>query len=430
MTKPIGPICNLDCTYCYYLEKETLFAKNEKFRMADEVLETYIRKYIQAQPPSMSEVAFAWQGGEPTLLGLDYFKRVVELQAKHNDGRKITNALQTNGTLLDDDWCLFFKEHNFLIGISIDGPKELHDHYRVDKRNRSSFEEVIRGLELLKKHGTQFNTLTTVNRINSAHPLKVYHFLKEIGSRYPQFIPIVERKPNQETRNSGFDFALPPNPDKTIDNLPVTSESVIAEVYGQFLCTIFDEWVRHDVGTVFIQLFEDALSKWMGYGSSMCIFAPTCGSAMALEHDGKLYSCDHYVYPEYEIGNIMDSNIADLLESPAQKKFGQDKHDTLPEYCRSCDYLFACHGECPKHRFIKTPSGEAGLNYLCPAYKHFYAHIDPYMQTMVKLLHSKQPPPTIMKIIAEKEAAEALQQAGRNDPCPCGSGKKHKRCCG
>ena len=311
LAKPIGPICNLDCRYCFYLEKEKLYPNERQWRMSDEMLEEYIRQYIQDQP--VPEINFAWQGGEPTLLGMEFFRKVVELQQKYAGGRKISNALQTNGTLLDDEWCEFLAAHKFLIGLSIDGPRELHDQYRVDKRQKPTFDAVMRGLELLRKHKVDFNTLTVVNRANSQQPLEVYRFLKEIGSEFLQFIPLVERRASAQSKTPGFDFAEPPEPGHPGDpQSPVTEWSVEAKPYGNFLCVIFDEWVRQDVGRVFVQLFDAALGNWMELGSSLCVFAEKCGAALAIEHNGDLYSCDHYVYPKYHLGNILNQSLGGM----------------------------------------------------------------------------------------------------------------------
>ncbi|HTL30731.1 MAG TPA: anaerobic sulfatase maturase [Tepidisphaeraceae bacterium] len=427
MTKPIGPICNLDCKYCFYLEKEKLYPDEHKWRMSDEVLEAYIRQYIESQP--VPQINFAWQGGEPTLLGVDYFRKVVELQTKYSNGKRISNAIQTNGTLLDDEWCEFLARHQFLVGLSIDGPREVHDAYRVDKKQQPTFDDVIRGLELLKKHKAEFNTLTVVNRLNSQHPLKVYNFLKEIGSGFIQFIPLVERLPQLNLKIRGMDFAEPPV-HGTEENLPVTEWSLRPKDYGEFLVQIFDQWVRHDVGQVFVQLFDVALGNWMGVGSSLCVFAEKCGAALAIEHNGDLYSCDHYVYSQYHLGNILNHSLGEMVNSEQQTKFGSDKSDTLPNYCKTCEVRFACNGECPKHRFAHTPDGEAGLNYLCPAYKRFFNHIDPYMKMMAQLVNSKRPAAMIMEYFRQQEQRARVSNAGRNDPCPCGSGKKFKKCCG
>ena len=404
LTKPIGPICNLDCRYCFYLEKEKLYPNEGQWRMSDAVLEEYIRQYIQDQPAP--EIYFAWQGGEPTLLGVEFFRKAVALQRKYAGDKKISNALQTNGTLLDDEWCEFLAANKFLVGLSVDGPRELHDRYRLDKRQKPTFDAVMRGLELLKKHKTDFNTLTVVNRANSQYPLEVYRFLKEIGSEFLQFIPLVERRASTGAKALGFDFAEPPEPGHPNDQTsPVTEWSVEAKQYGIFLCAIFDEWVRRDVGRAFVQLFDVALGNWMGLGSSLCVFAEKCGAALAIEHNGDLYSCDHYVYPQYRLGNILNQSPGGMVQSKRQIKFGSDKFDTLPQYCRKCEVRFACNGECPKHRFIKTPEGEDGLNYLCPAYKQFFNYIDPAMRTMAQLLRNGHAAADIMEILANRTAA-------------------------
>jgi len=395
LTKPIGPICNLDCSYCFYLEKEKIYKGERIWRMSDEVLEEYVRQYIGSQPGV--EVHFAWQGGEPTLLGVGFFRQVVELQRRYCAGKRISNAIQTNGTLLDDEWCEFLTANGFLVGLSIDGPRSLHDVYRVDKQGKPTFDAVMAGLEMLKKHKAEFNTLTVVNRKNSRHPLEVYHFLKQIGSQFIQFIPLVERVADSQMKAGGYDFAAPPDPGKEDEaRSPVTEWSVGPAQYGQFLCEIFDEWVRRDVGTTFVQLFDVALGNWMGLGSSLCVFAEKCGAALAIEHNGDLYSCDHYVYPRYKLGNIMNQSLGEMVGSAAQTKFGNDKSDSLPAYCRKCEVRFACNGECPKHRFTKTPDGEDGLNYLCPAYKMFFNHIDKPMRVMAELLRNGHPAAAIM----------------------------------
>lgn len=405
LAKPIGPICNLDCKYCFYLEKENLYPGETSWAMSDEVLEAYIRRYIAAQDGA--EVYFAWQGGEPTLLGVEFFERVIDLERKHGHGKKVFNALQTNGTLLDDRWCEFFAKHGFLIGLSIDGPAEVHNRYRVNKGGENTFDAVMRGLGFLRKHGVEFNTLTVVHRANAGRPLEVYRFLKEIGSSFLQFIPLVERlAPAIEMSARGAKLSEPPVVGMMVEDSRVTEWSVEAEQYGHFLCTIFDEWVRHDVGKVFVQLFDVALQNWMGLGSSLCVFAEKCGAAMAIEHNGDLYSCDHYVYPRYKLGNVMNSGLREMARSPAQVKFGNDKLDTLPEYCRKCEVRFACNGECPKHRFLRTPDGEAGLNYLCEAYKRFFRHIDPYMRTMGELLRSGSEAERIMEILRDEEGVK------------------------
>ncbi len=428
MTKPVGPICNLNCTYCFYLEKEKLFGETEQFRMSDEVLEAYIRQYIEQQ--DVPEVSFAWQGGEPTLLGVDYFKKITTLQWKYANGKKVTNAIQTNGTLLNDKWGAFLAEHNFLVGLSIDGPPDLHDGYRVDKRDRPSSERVLHGLEILKKHKVEFNTLTVVHRKNSQEPERVYQYLKEIGSGYIQFIPLVERDADSVAKNLGLDLSLPPDLQRVERNRMVTDWSVLPEDYGEFLVKIYNAWVRQDVGKTFVQFFDVALGNWMGMSGALCVFSPTCGTAMALEHNGDLFSCDHYVYPKYKLGNIMNSSIREMVESKEQRKFGQDKLTKLPKFCRDCSVRFACHGECPKHRFLKTPQGEPGLNYLCAGYKRIFKHMQPTMEIMTQLLRSGRPAAEIMRIVAEKPGLAPTQPPKRNAPCPCDSGRKYAQCCG
>jgi len=397
LTKPIGPICNLDCKYCFYLEKEVLYP-GEKWAMSDEVLENYVRQYIESQPTET--VHFAWQGGEPTLLGVEFFERAVALQQKHAGGKKIENALQTNGVLLDDRWGEFLKANNFLIGISIDGPEHLHDIYRVDKGGQPTFGKVMRGLETLKRHGVEFNTLTTVHRGNEQHGLEVYRFLREVGSGFMQFIPIVERAAKVETPD-GLTLVAP----DFLERALVTPWSVDARNYGRFLTSIFDEWVRNDVGKVYVQIFDVSLGIWAGVGSTLCVFGETCGAALAIEHNGDLYSCDHFVYPQHKLGNIAEHTMREMVESPQQQKFGTDKRDTLPKYCRECEVKFACNGECPKHRFIKTPDGEAGLNYLCKGYKIFFKHIDPYMKFMALELLQQRAPANVMEWVKAQDAA-------------------------
>jgi len=392
MTKPIGPICNLDCKYCFYLEKEKLYPGTKTWAMPDEVLEQYVQQYIAAQPGD--EIHFAWQGGEPTLLGLNFFRRVVDLQQRHAGGKTIANALQTNGVLIDDAWGEFLAEHRFLVGVSIDGPRDLHDCYRVDKGQAPTFDRVMRGIAKLKQHNVDFNTLTVVHRRNSQHPVEVYRFLKEIGSGFIQLIPIVERR-----AASGSSDGLVLIKPSFGDAAEVTEWSVEPKAYGTFLSRIFDEWVKKDVGRVFVQLFDVALESWMGMDASLCVFKKTCGSALAMEHTGDLYSCDHFVYPENKLGNIMETALENLVDSPQQKAFGQAKSESLPRMCRTCEVRFACNGECPKHRFLTTPDGEPGLNYLCAGYKHFFKHIDPYMQFMAGELRAERPPANIMRFL-------------------------------
>jgi uncharacterized protein len=409
MAKPHGPICNLDCTYCYYLEKEKLYPKDGRdFRMRDDVLEAYIRQYIQAQPNE--HVSFAWQGGEPTLLGIPFFERVLELQRRYGNGRKIDNAFQTNGTLLDDCWGEFLARNRFLIGLSVDGPEEIHDTYRVDKGGKPTFARVMRGLGVLKKHGVEFNTLTVINRKNSHHALYVYRFLKQIGSRYLQFIPVVEQVAEQPEPN-GLVLIKPFARQKA----SVSDWSVDPLQFGKFLTSIFDEWVRHDVGRVFVQIFDVALESWSNVPQSLCVFAPKCGQAMALEHNGDLYSCDHFVYPENRLGNIFDTAMSSLVTSQQQMRFGNAKQTALPTDCRQCDVRFACNGECPKHRFTTTASGEYGLNYLCAGYKHFFHHIDPYMRFMADQLKQGRPPARVMEWVRLFNPQPPPQPSGRRD---------------
>ena len=390
MAKPTGPLCNLDCSYCFYLEKEKLYPGVRTWTMPADVLESYIRQYIESQPNDI--VSFAWQGGEPTLLGISWFQNVLELQQKYANGRRIENALQTNGITLDDAWGELLAANDFLVGISIDGPRELHDTYRVDKGQQPTFDQVMRGIGCLKSAGVRFNTLTVVNRKNSYHPREVYEFLKQIGSGYMQFIPVVERQSKEPTR--GGLVLLGPRQASASE---VTDWSVEPDAFGNFLCSIFDEWVRNDVGSYFVQLFDVTLELWLGMPPSLCVFSETCGNALALEHNGDLYSCDHYVYPENKLGNIMEEPLISLAAAQQQTAFGHAKRDSLPAYCRNCDVRFACNGECPKHRFVSTPDGEPGLNYLCAAYKKFFHHVAPYMEFMGRELLNRRPAARVME---------------------------------
>ena len=389
MAKPIGPICNLNCTYCYYLEKDNMYGGEKSFRMKDDVLESYVRQYIHSQVGPT--VSFVWQGGEPTLLGVPFFERVVELQSKYSAGRKIENALQTNGTLIDDQWGEFLARNEFLVGISIDGPEEIHDSFRVDKGGQPTHRLVMRGLDLLKRHGVEFNTLTVVNRKNASIPLEVYRFLKEVGSTYLQFIPIVEEIATEPDKN-GLRLLKPYARAET----DVSEWSVEPLQYGRFLQSIFDEWVRSDVARTFVNIFDVALESWMGMEQNLCVFARTCGSALAMEHNGDLYSCDHFVYPDNKLGNIMERSLSALATVPRQIRFGTAKDSGLPKDCIECDVRFACNGECPKHRFLKSASGEPGLNYLCAGYKYFFRHIDPYMSFMANELKHNRAPANVM----------------------------------
>ena len=433
LAKPTGAVCNLDCKYCFFLSKEMLYP-GSRFRMADELLETYVRQLLESHPDG--EVSIAWQGGEPTLMGLDFFKRSVDHAERHKrPGQTVSYTIQTNGTRLDREWSAFFKEHRFLVGLSVDGPRDLHDAYRVDKGGQGTFEQVMRGWESLGAYGVDVNILCTVHAANADHPLDVYRFLRDdLKTSFIQFIPIVERV-TAETRpvaNRGWgERGSDPRPLYRLEGNLVTERSVTAAQWGRFLIGVFDEWVRRDVGRMYVQMFDAALASWVGAPASMCIFAETCGGALALEHNGDLYSCDHFVEPRYLLGNIQQAHMLELIASDTQRQFGLAKRDTLPRYCRECPVRFACHGECPKDRFISTPDGEAGLNYLCAGYKAFFTHIDRPMRLMAGLLRSGDAPARVMQVLAAEEAerlSEACAKAGRNDPCPCGSGRKFKHC--
>jgi len=409
MVKPRGPICNLGCEYCYFLRKEELYP-GSGFRMSDELLESFTRQYIEAQ--RVPEVTFSWQGGEPTLMGLDFFRRAVALQAQYRrPGMEIANALQTNGTRLDDEWCRFFREQHFLIGLSLDGPQALHDRFRHDKGGQPTWARVMAGLRRLQAHGVDVNILATVNAANVEHPLETYHFLRdEAGVQFIQFIPIVER-----AEGGG-----------------VTSRSVSGVQYGAFLNAIFDEWLRRDVGQVYVQLFDVTLGLWVGEPAALCVHAETCGLAMVLEHNGDLYACDHFVDPAYRVGNILQRPLAELVGAEQQRRFGLAKRDALPRLCRECEVLRLCRGACPKDRLAHTPEGEPGLNHLCAGYKSFFTHTAPAMQAMARELSAGRPAANVMLRLNREEAAlaERFRRAGRNDPCPCGSGKKFKQCHG
>ncbi len=394
IAKPIGPVCNLDCRYCFYKEKEALFTKNNNCRMNNEVLETFIRKYIELQP--LSEVSFVWQGGEPALMGLDLYREAVRLQKKYAHGKQITNSLQTNGTLLDDDWCEFMARNNFLVGLSIDGPEDIHNYYRVDHSGGPTFEMVMRGLELLKKHGVEFNVLACATKQNAKRPLDVYRFFKEQGVRFIQFIPIVERQPDRAAEELGLRLAAPAAPEQEDTSPQVTEWSVEPAAYGDFLIKVFNEWVRRDVGSVFVMNFEWALASWVNGISPACTFSESCGRCLVMEHNGDVYSCDHYVYPAYRLGNILNDELEEMVESEKQIRFGLGKETNLPPRCRKCDVLFACHGDCPKHRFIKLREGQPKVSYLCEGYKRFFKHIAPYMKKIRQLIRQGRPAGMIM----------------------------------
>jgi uncharacterized protein len=386
MLKPRGPICNLDCGYCYYLAKEKLYPGSQ-FRMSDEVLAEFTRQYIEAQ--EVPEVTFAWQGGEPALMGLDFFQRAVALQQQYRKpGMRIDNAFQTNAVLLDEAWCRFFKRHRFLVGVSLDGPQELHDAYRVDKGGGPTFQRVMAGLALLKKHAVDYNVLVCVHAANAGHPLRVYRFLRdEVGAEFMQFIPIVERE-----RGSGSQKAI-----------RVTGRSVTGRQYGDFLIAVFDEWVRHDVGRVFVQSFDVALAAWLGQPPSLCVFQETCGQAMAMEHNGDLYACDHFVEPAHRLGNIQDVPLVNMVRSARQQRFGEAKREALPPVCQACPVRFACNGGCPKDRTLSTPGKQGRLNHLCEGYKAFFTHIDAPMQFMAAAIRARRPPSDIMRFLAKHE---------------------------
>jgi uncharacterized protein len=388
MLKPVGSKCNLDCDYCYYLEKENLYEKKNPV-MSEELLERFIKQYIESQ--TMPEIMFTWHGGETLMRPLSFYKRAVELQKQYAQGRHIDNSIQTNGTLLNDEWCKFFKENNFLVGISIDGPKEFHDEYRRDKMGRPSFHRVMRGIELLKKHEVEFNCLAVVNDYNVDYPLEFYNFFKEIGCQYIQFTPIVERI---RKNNSLLKLATAKQTEDEVDLAPYT---VPADKWGNFLCAVFDEWIKEDVGKIYIQIFDSTLANWVGEQPSVCTMAKTCGHAGAMEFNGDVYSCDHFVFPEYRLGNIYNKTLTSMMYSDEQMKFGNDKFDTLPKQCRECDFLFACYGECPKNRFIKDKYGNEGLNYLCQGYYKFFSHVAPYMDFMKKELQAQRPPANVMQ---------------------------------
>ena len=408
MVKTIGAICNLDCHYCYYLEKEELYPKGSNFRLDDKTLEEYIKQHISATPGET--VSFSWHGGEPTLLGVEFFRKAVAFQKQYLPAtKKIINGIQTNGTTIDDEWCEFLAKENFYIGLSLDGPRELHDHYRVTKGQKTTHKQVVQAFHMLRKAKVHVDLLCVVHDVNVKHPTQVYRYFKEIGGQYLQFLPLVE---------------------KTGDpNNPVHKRSVPSAAYGKFLNTIFDEWVRNDIGKVFIQLFDESVRPFLGMEHALCIYRETCGDVPVVEHNGDFYSCDHYVLPEYKIGNIHERPLAEMVDDAKQREFGQKKWTSLPKYCRDCEVLAMCNGGCPKDRIINTPDGEAGLNYLCAGLKGFFTHSKPYFQEFAKLVEAGEPIEKLMSVVRAAEAKASVPQAGRNDPCPCGSGKKYKRCC-
>jgi uncharacterized protein len=434
LAKPTGAVCNLACQYCFFLSKESLYP-GSRFRMPDQVLEAYIRQLFH--DPRTPEVTIAWQGGEPTLMGLDFFRRSIEWVEQHRKpGQVVAYAIQTNGTRLDDAWASFFKAHDVLVGLSVDGPQALHDTYRRDRRGQGTFSAVMRGWQVLSKHKVETNILCTVHAANAGHPLETYRFFRdELGARFIQFIPIVERTTPDTGRLADAGWhgtAGGARPLYTQAGHSVTRRSVKPRQFGRFLIDIFEEWVRRDVGQVFVQIFDAALANWAGAPPGVCVFHETCGLALALEHNGDLYACDHFVEPDYRLGNILETPMSELVASDQQRRFGRAKRDTLPAHCRRCAVRFACHGGCPRNRFRKTPAGEPGLNYLCAGYKLFFQHVDRPMRIMADLLRQQRAPAEIMNwyITEDLRQADRLAGARRDDPCPCGSGRKHKHCHG
>ena len=390
MLKPAGAHCNLACKYCYYLEKNNLYQNSHRHLMSDEMLEQFTREYIEAQ--TMPQVLFTWHGGEPLMRSIDFYKKALALQKKYAHGKQIDNVIQTNGTLLTDKWCEFFAKNHWLVGISIDGPQEYHDHYRVTPDGKPSWEKVMQGISLLKKHRVEWNAMAVVNAYNAEHPLEFYHFFRDNGCQYLQFTPIVERLTEHEDGRTLASLA----DDREI---PLADASVTPQQWGNFLCTIFDDWVRHDVGKTFVEIFDCTLANWMGVLPGICAYSKECGHAGVMEHNGDVYSCDHFVFPEYKLGNIRDQSLIDMLYGEKQQAFSRLKHTSLPRQCKECDMEFACHGECPKNRFEKDKYGEPGLNYLCQGYYQYYTHVAPYMDFMKRELLAQRPPANIMNIL-------------------------------
>ena len=390
MLKPAGAHCNLACKYCYYLEKNNLYQNSHRHLMSDEMLEQFTREYIEAQ--TMPQVLFTWHGGEPLMRSIDFYKKALALQKKYAHGKQIDNVIQTNGTLLTDEWCEFFTKNHWLVGISIDGPQEYHDHYRVTPAGKPSWEKVMQGISLLKKHRVEWNAMAVVNAYNAEHPLEFYHFFRDNGCQYLQFTPIVERLTEHEDGRTLASLA---------DNreIPLAEASVTPQQWGNFLCTIFDDWVRHDVGKMFVEIFDCTLANWMGVLPGICAYSKECGHAGVMEHNGDVYSCDHFVFPEYKLGNIREQSLIDMLYGEKQQAFSRLKHTSLPRQCKECDMEFACHGECPKNRFEKDKYGEPGLNYLCQGYYQYYSHVAPYMDFMKRELLAQRPPANIMNVL-------------------------------
>ena len=390
MLKPAGAHCNLACKYCYYLEKNKLYPTAQRHLMSNEMLEQFTREYIEAQ--TMNQVLFTWHGGEPLLRSIDFYRKALSLQQKYAGGRHIDNIIQTNGTLLTDEWCEFFAQNHWLVGISIDGPQPYHDHYRLTAAGTPSWQKVMQGIKLLKKHGVEWNAMAVVNAYNVNHPLEFYRFFKENGCQFLQFTPIVERQTRHEDGRTLASLA-----DK--NEISLSEASVAPEQWGYFLCAIFDEWVRKDVGKIFVEIFDCTLANWMGVSPGICAYSKECGHAGVMEHNGDVYSCDHFVFPEYKLGNIRDHSLIDMLYGEQQQEFSRLKHSSLPRQCKECDMEFACHGECPKNRFMKDKYGDSGLNYLCPGYYHYYQHVAPYMDYMKQELMAQRPPSNIMKVV-------------------------------
>lgn len=390
MVKPVGARCNLNCKYCYYLEKQNLYKDDSKSLMQESVLKNFIKQYIQSQTAPV--ISFVWQGGEPMLAGIKFFETAVQYQKYYAAGRQIINAFQTNGTLINEKWCKFFKQHNFLIGISVDGPEEIHNYYRRYNHGANSWHKVMNGIKLLQEHKVDFNTLTVINDHNVKYPLEVYSFLKSTGSKYHQYIPIVEQ---EATDKNLYPVSLV-SPDYK-GNTRLTDWSVNPEQFGEFYIKIFDQWVKNDVGSVFVQMFDVMLANWVGEPCGLCIFDKTCGNAAVIEYNGDLYSCDHYVYPENLLGNIFNKSLLEMMLSKKQQEFGMNKKNALPDFCRNCDYLSVCNGECPKNRMSTTPKGEKGLNYLCPGLKNLFIHVTPYMNFMANELKNKRAPANVMR---------------------------------
>lgn len=388
MLKPAGAMCNLACEYCYYLEKSHMYNEGPKTLMSDSLLEHFVKQYIESQ--TTPNVLFLWHGGETMMRPLSFYQKALQLQKKYARGRMIDNAFQTNGTMLTDEWCRFFKENNWLVGVSIDGPKEVHNAYRQNRLGHPSFDQVMRGINLLNKHGVMWNAMAVVNDLNVKHPQEFYRFFKSIGCRYIQFTPIVERLAEHE---DGRYLATPDQKDCSLAHFSVTPED-----WGDFLCTIFDEWVRNDVGQYFIQIFDATLANWVGVDPGLCTMARSCGHAGVMEFNGDVYSCDHFVFPEYKLGNIRQNTLLEMMYSERQLEFGRMKQGSLPGQCRKCDYLFACNGGCPKDRFAQTVDGEPNLNYLCKGYHQYFKHVAPYMDYMKNELMSQHPPANVMKL--------------------------------